>query len=590
MDFNKRSVRRSGRTVRPDRARAAPNPRLRRGVLLAALGVAFVAVAAAVFFRQVLEDDYLRWEGERRYLREAKIPARRGMILDRNGEPLAASTPVDTVWADPRKLAPRPEIVTPLAAALGLNAAELRERVLADPNRGFMYLKRRAGFQEVSAVRELIEKRDLDAVDFETEYRRFYPGVEVFGHVIGFTDIDDRGQEGVELAYNDWLRSEPGLRRVIQDGRRRIVEEVEQIRPPHHGKDLTLSLDRRLQFLAYRELKAAVAEHKAVGGTAVVLDVVTGEILAMVNQPGYNPNILTGGDGERRRNRALTDTMEPGSTVKPLVVAAVLERGLVTPETRISTAGGTLRVGNGVVRDVHSYGTLTVTGIITKSSNVGVVKLAQMMSYQGLWQSYDALGFGRETGVEFPAETRGALRNYTKWRVFDHATMAFGYSLSVTAMQLAQAYAVIAADGVKRPITLLRRDTPPEGTRVFKAETARAVRAMMETVVSDQGTAKRASVPGYRVAGKTGTAKKSSGRRGYTAGRYQSVFAGMVPAGNPRLVMVVMIDEPRGRAYYGGLVAAPVFAKVMEGALRLFNVPPDEPQPSMLLAGGQAAQ
>jgi cell division protein FtsI (penicillin-binding protein 3) len=587
MDPIRRPRRRTGRS---QPRRAAPNPSLRRRVLMAALCLAFAAVSSVVFFRQILETDYLRGQGELRYLREAKIPARRGMILDRNGEPLAASTPVDTVWADPRKLASRPEALTPLAAALGLNAAELRERVLADPKRGFIYLKRRAGFEEVSAVRDLIEKRDLDGVDFETEYRRFYPGVEVFGHVIGFTDIEDRGQEGVELAYNDWLRAEPGLRRVIQDGRRRIVEEVEQIRPPHHGKDLTLSLDRRLQFLAYRELKAAVAEHKAVGGTAVVLDVVTGEVLAMVNQPGYNPNALRASDGERRRNRALTDTMEPGSTVKPLVVAAVLERGLVTPETRISTAGGALQVGNGVVRDVHSYGTLTVTGIITKSSNVGVVKLAQKMSYQALWQSYDALGFGRVTGVEFPAETRGTLRNYTKWRVFDHATMAFGYSLSVTAMQLAQAYGVIAADGVKRPITLLKRDTPPEGTRVFKPETARAVRAMMETVVSDQGTAKRASIPGYRVAGKTGTAKKSSGRRGYTAGRYQSVFAGMVPAGNPRMVMVVMIDEPRGKAYYGGLVAAPVFAKVMEGALRLFNVPPDEPQPSMLLAGGQAAK
>jgi cell division protein FtsI (penicillin-binding protein 3) len=559
-------------------------------VLLAALGFALVAVSSAVFFRQVVETDYLRGQGELRYLREAKIPARRGMILDRNGEPLAASTPVDTVWADPRKLASRPEVITPLAAALGLNAAELRERVLSDPKRGFMYLKRRAGFQEVSAVRDLIESRNLEGVDFETEYRRFYPGVEVFGHVIGFTDIDDRGQEGMELAYNDWLRSEPGRRRVIQDGRRRIVEEVEQIRPPHHGKDLTLSLDRRLQFLAYRELKSAVAENKAVGGSAVVLDAVTGEILAMVNQPGYNPNSLSVGDAEHRRNRALTDTMEPGSTIKPLVVAAVLERGLVTPNTRISTGGGSLGVGGHTVRDVHSYGTLTVTGIITKSSNVGVVKLAQMMDYASLWKTYDALGFGHETGVEFPAETRGHLRNYTKWRAFDHATMAFGYSLSVTAMQLAQAYGVLAADGVKRPITLLRRDSPPEGIRVMKAETARAVRAMMETVVSDQGTAKRASVPGYRVAGKTGTAKKSSGRRGYTAGRYQSVFAGMVPAGNPRLVMVVMIDEPRGKAYYGGLVAAPVFSKVMEGALRLFNVPPDEPQPSMLLASGQAAQ
>jgi cell division protein FtsI (penicillin-binding protein 3) len=587
--IKRRTVRgsRSGRSGRTERAQAAPDPRVRRRVLLAALGFAFVAVSSAVYFRQVWESDYLQGEGQRRYLREAKIPARRGMILDRNGEPLAVSTPVDTVWADPSKLSGRPETLTPLAAALGLNPAELRERVLADRKRAFMYLKRRAGFQEVAAVRGLIDSANLDGVDFETEYRRFYPGVEVFGHVIGFTDIEDRGQEGIELAYNDWLRAEPGIRRVIQDGRRRIVQEVEQVRPPRHGKDLSLSIDRRLQFLAYRELKAAVADNKAVGGTAVILDVATGEILAMVNQPGYNPNLLTTSDAGHRRNRALTDTMEPGSTVKPLVVAGVLERGLVTPNTRVSTAGGSLHVGSGVVRDVHSYGTLTVTGVITKSSNVGVVKLAQMMNYESLWKTYTSLGFGHETGVEFPAETRGHLRHFSKWRVFDHATMAFGYSLSVTAMQLAQAYGVLAADGVKRPITLLKRDTPAEGTRVFKPETARAVRAMMETVVSDQGTAKRAEVVGYRVAGKTGTAKKSSGRHGYTAGRYQSVFAGMIPAGNPRLVMVVMIDEPHGKAYYGGLVAAPVFARVMEGAVRLLNIPPDEPTPSMLLAGGR---
>jgi cell division protein FtsI (penicillin-binding protein 3) len=347
-----------------------------------------------------------------------------------------------------------------------------------------------------------------------------------------------------------------------------------------------LSLDRRLQFLAYRELKAAVAEHKAVGGTAVVLDVATGEVLAMVNQPGYNPNDLRGGDGERRRNRALTDTMEPGSTVKPLVVAAVLERGLVKPTTRIATGGGTYAVANGVVRDVHSYGTLDVTGIITKSSNVGAVKLAQMMDYKGLWTLYDQLGFGHRTGVEFPAETRGTLRPHKTWRVFEHATMAFGYGLSVTALQLAQAYSVLAADGVKRPVTLIKREEIPDGTRVLSASTAKTVRAMLETVVGPGGTAQRAAIPGYRVGGKTGTAKKANGKRGYTTGRYQSVFAGLAPAGNPRLVMVVMIDEPRGKSYYGGIVAAPVFAKVMEGALRLFNVPPDNPEPSMLLAGG----
>lgn len=575
------------RLRRPETERAPPNLRLRRQVLLGGLCMAALALVSVVFYRQVLETEFLQQQGEARYLRDGEIAARRGMILDRNGEPLAVSTPVETLWADPRLLATRLDAIPALAKVLDLDPKELRERVLADPKRGFIYLKRRVSFQEGRGVRELIAAQDLPGVGFETEYRRYYPGVEVFGHVLGFTDIEDRGQEGMERAYDTWLSAEPGQRRVIQDGRRRIVAEVEQIRPPRNGKDLVLSLDRRLQFLAYRELKAAVAEHKAVGGTAVVLDVTTGEVLAMVNQPGYNPNDLRGGDSERRRNRALTDTMEPGSTVKPLVVAAVLERGLVKPSTRIATGGGSLAVGNGVVRDVHSYGTLDVTGIITKSSNVGAVKLAQMMDYAGLWSLYDQLGFGHKTGVEFPAETRGTLRPHKTWRVFEHATMAFGYGLSVTALQLAQAYSVLGADGVKRPVTLIKRDGVPEGTRILSAQTAKTVRAMLETVVSPQGTAQRAAIPGYRIGGKTGTAKKANGKRGYTTGRYQSVFAGLAPAGNPRLVMVVMIDEPRGQSYYGGIVAAPVFAKVMEGALRLFNIPPDAPQPSMLLAGGQ---
>ncbi|WP_295385274.1 penicillin-binding protein 2 [uncultured Thiodictyon sp.] len=577
------------RRVRPsERRRGVPNPRVRRRVLMWGLSAALLMVACAVFYRQVIETEFLRGEGERRYLRLGEIAARRGMILDRNGESLAVSTPVETIWADPRKLVPRLEVMPELARCLGQKPAELRERVQANAERGFMYLKRRVSIDEANAVRALIASRALEGLEFETEYRRFYPGVEVFGHVLGFTDIEDHGQEGMEAAYDKLLRAEPGLRRVLQDGRRRIVQEVEQVRPPRPGKDLTLSLDRRLQFLAYRELKAAVAENKAVGGTAVVLDVATGEVLAMVNQPGYNPNDLSGRDADRRRNRAITDVMEPGSTVKPLVVAAVLERGLVTPTTRVNAAGP-LRVGSNTVQDVHNYGNLDVTGIITKSSNVGVVKLAQMMSYEDLWKQYQALGFGKPTGVEFPAESNGVLRYFKRWRPFDHATMAFGYGFSVTALQLAQAYAVVAADGVKRPMTLRKRDQVPAGTRIMSVKTARAVRAMMETVVSDKGTAKRAAIPGYRVGGKTGTARKANGRHGYSAGRYQALFAGMAPAGNPRLVMVVMIDEPRGGAYYGGLVAAPVFAKVMEGALRLFNVPPDEPAPSMLLASGRAA-
>lgn len=582
MAFPKRRARRA------ETEHALPNLKLRRQVLLGGLSVAAVALVGAVFYRQVIETDFLQQQGEARYLRDGEIAARRGMILDRNGEPLAVSTPVETVWADPSLLATRVDAIPALAKVLDLDAKALEAKVLADPERRFIYLKRRVSFQEARGARELIDTQGVPGVDFETEYRRYYPGVEVFGHVLGFTDIEDRGQEGMELAYDKWLGAEPGRRRVIQDGRHRIVAEVEQIRPPRNGKDLVLSLDRRLQFLAYRELKAAVAEHKAVGGTAVVLDVATGEVLAMVNQPGYNPNDLRGGEGDRRRNRALTDTMEPGSTVKPLVVAAVLERGLVKPSTRIATGQGTLAVANGIVRDVHSYGTLDVTGIITKSSNVGAVKLAQMMDYRGLWSIYDQLGFGHKTGVEFPAETRGTLRPHKTWRPFEHATMAFGYGLSVTALQLAQAYSVLAADGIRRPVTLLKRNETPEGVRVLSATTAKAVRAMLETVVQPGGTAQRAAVSGYRIGGKTGTAKKANGKRGYSGGRYQSVFAGLAPAGNPRLVMVVMVDEPRGKSYYGGIVAAPVFAKVMEGALRLFNVPPDAPEPSMLLAGGQS--
>ncbi|TCT23058.1 peptidoglycan D,D-transpeptidase FtsI family protein [Thiobaca trueperi] len=573
--------------------RAKPNLVWRRRLLVGVLSAAFVTLSAAVFYRQVIETDFLRTEGERRYLRDAEIAARRGMIMDRNGEPLAVSTPVETVWADPRRLAEHLDALAPLASVLGLDAGALREKVAANRERGFIYLKRRVSFDEARQVREVIARHQISGIDFETEYRRFYPGAEVFGHVIGFTNIEDRGQEGMELAYDDLLKAEPGLRRIIRDGRHRIVQEVEQIRPPHPGKDLTLSLDRRLQFLAYRELMKAVKEHKARGGTVVVLDVASGEVLAMVNQPGYNPNADRETDADHRRNRALTDVMEPGSTAKPFVVAAALEKKLISPGTRIATGSGMMMVGKNTVRDVHNYGNLDVTGVITKSSNVGSVKIAQMMDYATLWNLYDQLGFGHATGVGFPGETVGRLRHYTKWRPFDHATMAFGYSFSVTALQLAQSYGVLAADGVKRPVTLLKRipatdghpdeHAAPSAVRVLSADTARKVRAMMETVVSDKGTAKQAQIPGYRVGGKTGTAKKA-GPGGYGAGRYQSVFAGFIPAGQPRLVMVVMVDEPRGGAYYGGVVAAPVFQRVMEGAMRLLNIPPDDLEPSMLLA------
>lgn len=568
---------------------ATPNFRLRSTVLVVFLGVFLVAVVWSAFQRQVVEREFLQQEGAARYLRAWEIPARRGMIRDRNGEPLAVSSPVASVWTNPRKLVGHPDAIADLADALDMERADLMRQIEDRRTRAFMYLKRRIDPQQAQAVERIKQQHSIRELGMETEYRRFYPSGEIFGHVIGFTDIDDKGIEGLELAFEDWLRAEPGLRRVIKDGRHRVVAEVERIRVPRHGKDLVLSLDRRLQYLAYQELMRAVKTHKAKSASAVVLDVATGEILAMVNQPAYNPNGKLSGAGSTRRNRALTDVMEPGSTVKPFVVAAALERRLVGPTTPIDTSPGVLKVGRNRVKDVRNYGRLDTTSIITKSSNVGVAKLALRMDREVLWQLYDKVGFGRSTGVQFPGEVTGRLRSFKRWSHFEHATLAFGYGLSVTPLQLARAYSVLAADGVDRPVSLFKRNEIPAGERVLSAETARKVRIMMETVVSPKGTAKRAAIEGYSVAGKTGTAKKAV-RGGYAARRYQAVFAGMAPASSPRFVMVVMVDEPGGKQYYGGLVAAPVFAKVMQGALRLFNVPPDDPQATMLMAGVEAAR
>ena len=556
----------------------------RRRFLIGVLGVLFLAVIATAFERQVREGEFLRDQGERRYLRVHEIPARRGMILDRNGEELAVSTPVATVWSDPRQLVRQPLVVDDLVRVLGLDADRLMVQLSAKRERAFIYLKRRIGPRETAAVERILAEHKVPELGLEREYRRFYPGGEVFGHVVGLTDVDDRGIEGMELAFDSWLRAEPGKRQVIQDGRRRIVADVARIKPPRHGKDLILSIDRRLQFLAYRELLRAVKEHRAVSASAVVLDVESGEVLAMVNQPTYNPNAKLSRRDKARRNRALTDVMEPGSTVKPFVVAAALEAGLIGPNTPIDTSPGFLRIGREQVRDIRNYGLLDTTGVITKSSNVGAVKLARHLHKAALWQLYDRLGFGHSTRVGFPGETSGHLRHFQDWRAFEQATLAFGYGLSVTALQLAQAYGVLAADGVERPVSLLERHEHPAEKRIFSTATARQVRAMMETVVSPRGTARLAAIKGYRVAGKTGTAKKI-GKKGYSSRHYQAVFAGMVPASRPRFVMVVMVDDPQGEHYYGGRVAAPVFAKVMEGALRLFNVPPDDPNTTLLLAG-----
>ncbi len=589
MRFEQRSSRErmKARLRRAELARRKPPSfTARRAALGLMLTAACLAVVAAAFQRQVLENEFLRDEGEKRFLRERVIAARRGMITDRNGEPLAISTSMSTVWADPQLLAQRRDALPALARALAAPSGELDARLSGylEQGRRFMYLRRRVAPNRAYAVQQVIDDLHLAGVGMDTEYRRFYPGGEMFGQLVGFTNVDDIGQEGIELVFEDRLRAAPGKRRVIQDGRGRVVEEVEQIRPPSHGQDLALSLDRRLQFLAYRELKRAVAQHRAKSGTAVLLDITTGEVLAMVNQPAFNPNAARSEPVENRRNRALTDVFEPGSTMKPLVVATALEAGLINPRTPVSTAPGVLHLGHNRVKDIRNYGLLTATGVITKSSNVGVVKIAQRMDRAMLWQTYSRLGFGRITGVEFPGERTGFLPHYAGWSRFEHATLAFGYGLSMTSLQLAQAYAVVANDGMRLPVTLQRRDAVPAGERVFSVATARAVRAMMETVVSNKGTARRAMIAGYRVGGKTGTAKKATGR-GYAPGKYQAVFAGMAPISEPRFVMVVMIDEPQGKYYYGGIVAAPTFAKVMQAALRLYNVAPDDPQAELLLAG-----
>ncbi|WP_242519160.1 peptidoglycan D,D-transpeptidase FtsI family protein [Halochromatium roseum] len=556
----------------------------RRFLIGAALAMAFVSVTASAFYRQVVETDFLQDEGAKRFLRDREIPARRGIIMDRNHHPLAISTSVATIWADPQLLAERSDALEPLARALEEPTADLAAKIseYAAKGRRYMYLQRRVEPHRARAVEDVVETYRLNGIGMETEYRRFYPGGEIFSQVVGFTNIDNQGQEGIELVANTELKANPGKRRVIQDGHRRIVEEVEQLQAPEHGEDIVLSIDQRLQFLAYRELKRAVEENQAVGGSATLLDVTTGEILALVNQPSFNPNQPRQESPEERRNRALTDVFEPGSTVKPFVVAAALERGLVHPHSPISTSPGVMQVGRNRVRDYRNLGQLDTTSVITKSSNVGVVKIAQQMDRAVLWQLYRRLGFGQSSNVGFPGERSGYLPHFDGWSNFEHATLAFGYGLNVTTLQLAQAYAIIAADGISRPATLLRRDSVPAGERVFAPETAQAVRLMLETVVSTDGTARRAAIPGYRVAGKTGTAKKAT-ERGYVDGKYQSVFVGLAPVTSPRFVMVVMIDEPGGKEYYGGAVAAPTFARVMPAALRLYNVAPDDPKHPLIL-------
>jgi cell division protein FtsI (penicillin-binding protein 3) len=544
-----------------------------RRILLSGLMLSgFVLLAGRSAQLQLVDSEFLQGQADARHLRVVQVPAHRGMITDRNGEPLAISTPVQSVWANPRELvASRADLVR-VAGLLGMQVEQLQRLLGQRKDREFVYLRRHMAPDKAQQVVAL----DIPGIYLQQEYRRYYPAGEVAAHLIGFTNIDDHGQEGLELAYDKWLSGEPGAKRVVKDGRRHIVENVENIRSAHPGKALTLSIDRRIQYLAYRELKAAVQQQHAHSGSIVVLDNRTGEVLALANQPAFNPNNRKLLSADKLRNRAMTDVFEPGSTMKPFVIAAALQSGRYTPGTQINTSPGLLQVGIYTIHDMHDYGVLDLTGVIRKSSNVAASKIALSLDPEDVWRGYSAAGFGMATGSGFPGEADGYLSDFHRWRDVERATLAYGYGLSATNMQLAQAYSVLANGGYRVPITLLRRDdTAVAKQAAFSPEVVRSVRAMMEEVVKPGGTAPLAAVSGYRVAGKTGTVHKSQAG-GYAQHRYLALFAGMAPASDPRLVVVVVVNEPSNGEHFGGQVAGPVFSRVMGGALRLLNVAPDD--------------
>jgi cell division protein FtsI (penicillin-binding protein 3) len=557
-------------------------PAWRARFIAALILLAFGTLAARSVWLQVVKNDFLQQKGESRYARVIELSATRGRITDRSGDMLAVSTPVKSVWAIPEDARLTPSQARELAALLEMDVRELNRRLAAEKD--FVFIKRQIPPDTADKVAAL----NLPGIHQQREYRRYYPAGDVTAHVLGFTGVEDRGQEGIELAFDAQLAGKPGSRRVIKDRLGRIVEDVESIKPPQDGKDITLALDAKVQYLAFTHLKQALAEHKAKAGGVVVLDARTGEVLALANLPAYNPNNRVKLTGAQLRNRALTDVFEPGSTMKPFTAALALEKGRYRFDSQIQTAPGRLTIGNATIHDAHPHGLLTVAQVIQKSSNVGVAKIAGEFAPEEMWQMFDALGFGQPLKLGFPGEVGGRLRPFKTWRPIEQATMSYGHGISVTLMQLARAYLAFARDGDLIPLTLTRLDTPPvAGKSIFSAQTAREVRAMLEMAVQPGGTAPKAQIPGYRVAGKTGTAHKLEG--GQYADRYVAAFVGFAPVSDPRLVVAVMIDEPSAGKYYGGEVAAPVFAQVMAGSLRTLGVAPDAPLKPVQVAREAAA-
>ncbi|MFZ6718679.1 peptidoglycan D,D-transpeptidase FtsI family protein [Undibacterium sp. Ji49W] len=543
-------------------------PTWRSRFILFLLFAAFIALIAKALYLQGFTNDFLKQQGANRYARTLELPATRGKITDRNGQVLASSVPVKAIWAIPDDVLEAPkEKIQQLAQLLDMTEAELRKKL--DSDRQFVYLKR----QVETAVSDKVLALAIPGIETRKEYKRFYPEGEVMAHVVGFTNVEDIGQEGIELASEKNLAGKTGSRRVIKDRLGHIVEDIQAVREPHDGKDLTLSIDSKIQYIAFTHLKEAVEKHKAKAGGAVVLDVKTGEVLALVNLPTYNPNDRSVLTGAQLRNRVMTDTFEPGSTMKPITVALALESGRVTPDTMIQTAPGVMAIGPALIHDAHKQGMLSVAQVIQKSSNIGTAKMALQMPPQEMWEMFTTVGFGQQPKFGFPGAVAGRLRNFKSWRPIEQATMSYGHGISVSLIQMARSYMIFARDGDMIPLTFQKSTETPTGSRVISEKTARQLRAMMESVTEPGGTATQARIAGYRVAGKTGTAHKLEGGR--YVNKYIGDFIGFAPVSNPRVIVAVMIDEPSVGGYYGGTVAAPVFAAITANILRSMNIPPD---------------
>jgi cell division protein FtsI (penicillin-binding protein 3) len=546
--------------------------RWRSRVLLATLGLAAGALLWRAVNLQLVDHGFLARQGDARFTRVLQIAAHRGTVTDRYGEPLAVSTPVDSIWVNPVELAAATDQIPRLASALGLDRQDLARRITSNLDREFLYLARGRQPAEAAEIKAL----GIPGVYTSREYRRYYPAGEVTGHLLGFTNVDDAGQEGLELAFDHWLAGEAGAKRVIQDRYGRIVENVESIRPARPGRDLVLSIDLRIQYLAYRELKAAVREERARAGSIVVLDIDTGEVLAMVNQPAYNPNDRGQIQAADYRNRAATDIFEPGSSMKPFWVAAALAAGKYDSRSIIDTSPGFFKVGAKIFEDEHNFGAIDIATVLAKSSNVGMAHIALTLAPQQVWTTLTHLGFGEVSTSGYPGESAGLLPPYSQWRPIGIVTMSHGYGLSVTPLQLAHAYATIGGLGLARPVSFLAVTEAVPGVRVLEGSACRELLGMLERVVTAEGTGKLAAIPGYRVSGKTGTAWKAIAG-GYSTDRFMAVFGGVAPATAPRLAAVVVLDEPTAGQHQGGQVSAPVFSRVIGGALRLLAVAPDAP-------------